>query len=64
MYAKVALWMGGSLAALRVLPALAGTALIALSIVITRELGGGRLAQFLTGLTLCSPPVDWRRTAC
>ncbi|MGA9529676.1 MAG: glycosyltransferase family 39 protein [Terriglobales bacterium] len=50
VYAKIALLMGGSLAALRILPALAGTALIALTILITRELGGGRYAQFLAGL--------------
>ena len=31
VYAKIALWMGGSLAALRIIPALAGTALIASS---------------------------------
>jgi hypothetical protein len=40
VYAKIALWMGGSLAALRILPALAGTALVALTILIARELGG------------------------
>ncbi len=56
VYAKVALWMGGSLAALRILPALAGTALIALSMLIARELGGGRTAQFLTGLALLLCP--------
>ena len=54
VYAKVALWMGGSLAALRILPALAGTALVALSILIARELGGGRFAQLLTGLAVLS----------
>jgi hypothetical protein len=58
LYAKLALLMGGSLAALRILPALAGTILIALSILIARELGGGRYAQFLTGLcVLLSPSV-------
>ncbi len=58
VYAKIALWMGGSLAALRIVPALAGTALIALTIFIARELGGGRYAQFLAGLaTLLSPAV-------
>jgi hypothetical protein len=46
VYAKLALLMGWSLAALRILPALAGTALVALSILIARELGGGRFAQF------------------
>src|SRR5271169_2217412 len=50
VYAKVALLMGGSLAALRILPALAGAALIVLSILIARELGGNRYAQWLAGL--------------
>src|ERR1700676_126730 len=49
VYAKTALWMGGSLGALRILPALAGTALVAISMLIRRELGGGRYAQFLAG---------------
>src|SRR5208283_1342237 len=58
IYAKVALWMGGSLAALRIIPALAGTALVALTILIARELGGGRYAQLLAGLAvLLSPGV-------
>jgi hypothetical protein len=56
LYAKAALWMGGSLAALRILPALAGTALVALSILIARELGGGRFAQGLTGLAVLVCP--------
>jgi hypothetical protein len=60
VYAKIALWMGGSLAALRILPALAGVGLIAISILIARELGGGRHAQFLAGffILLC-PAVLW-----
>jgi hypothetical protein len=58
VYAKIALWMGGSLAALRILPALAGAALIALTMFIARELGGDRYAQFLAGLcVLLSPAV-------
>ncbi|MFY9843553.1 MAG: glycosyltransferase family 39 protein [Terriglobales bacterium] len=56
LYAKIALWMGGSLAALRILPALAGTALVALTIFIARELGGGRYAQFLAGLSILLCP--------
>ncbi len=56
IYAKIALWMGGSLAALRIIPALAGAALIALTMLITRELGGGRYAQFLAGLCLLLCP--------
>jgi hypothetical protein len=57
VYAKIALWMGGSLAALRILPALAGTGLIAISILIARELGGGRYAQFLAGLCILLCPA-------
>ena len=56
VYAKIALLMGGSLAALRILPALAGTALVALSILIARELGGRRYAQFLAGLAVLLAP--------
>jgi hypothetical protein len=57
VYAKIALGMGGSLAALRILPALAGAALIALTIFITRELGGDRYAQFLAGLCVLLCPA-------
>ncbi len=56
VYAKIALLMGGSLAALRILPALAGAALIALTILIVRELGGNRYAQFLAGLCILLCP--------
>ena len=56
VYAKLALLMGGSLAALRILPALAGAALVALSMVIAREFGGGRYAQFLTGFAILVCP--------
>jgi hypothetical protein len=56
LYAKGALLMGGSLAALRILPALAGTALVALSALIARELGGGRFAQFAAGLAVLLAP--------
>ncbi|MGA8541527.1 MAG: glycosyltransferase family 39 protein, partial [Terriglobales bacterium] len=57
VYAKIALLMGGSLAALRILPALAGAALIALTMLIARELGGGRYAQFLAGLCVLLCPA-------
>jgi hypothetical protein len=60
VYARIALWMGGSLAALRILSALAGTALVAICILIARELGGGRYAQFLAGFfALVCPAVLW-----
>jgi hypothetical protein len=57
VYAKVALLLGGSLAALRILPALAGTALIALTMLIARELGGGRYAQLLAGTAILICPA-------
>ncbi len=57
IYAKIALLMGGSLAALRIIPALAGAALIALTMLIVRELGGGRYAQFLAGLCILLCPA-------
>jgi len=56
IYARIALMLGGSLAALRIVAALAGTALVALSILIARELGGGRWAQWLTGLMVLLSP--------
>jgi len=55
-YAKAALLMGGSLAALRVIPALAGTALVALTMLFARELRGGRYAQWLAGLCILLCP--------
>ncbi|MGP8140400.1 MAG: ArnT family glycosyltransferase [Terriglobales bacterium] len=57
VYAKVAMLMGGSLAALRILPALAGAALIALTMLIARELGGGRYAQLLAGTVILLCPA-------
>jgi hypothetical protein len=56
VYAKVALLLGGSLAALRIISALAGTALVALTILIARELGGNRYAQFIAGLSILLCP--------
>ncbi len=56
VYAKIALWLGGSLAALRILPALAGAGLVAISILLAREVGGGRFAQWLTGLLVLLAP--------
>ena len=57
LYARLALLMGGSLAALRIIPALAGTALVALAILLTRELGGNRYAQWLAGLCILLCPA-------
>ena len=58
VYARIALALGGSLAALRILPALAGAGLIALTMFIARELGGGRYAQFLAGLCILLCPAE------
>lgn len=58
VYARIALVLGGSLPALRILPALAGTGLIALTIIITRQLGGSRFAQALAGLCVFLVPVN------
>ena len=57
VYSKVAMLLGGSLAALRILPALAGTALVALTIFIARELGGGWYAQLLAGVAVLLCPA-------
>ena len=57
LYARLALLMGGSLAALRIIPAFAGAGAIVLAILIARELGGGRYAQFLTGFVMLVCPA-------
>ena len=48
---------GQSLPAIRVLPALAGTALVILTALIARELGGGRYAQAVAALTFAAAPA-------
>jgi hypothetical protein len=57
VYAKIALAMGGSLAALRIIPAIAGAALVVITILLARELGGDRYAQFLAGLCILLSPA-------
>ena len=49
--------LGDSLFALRFLPALAGGALVWLSGLLTRELGGRRFAQFLAALAVLPVPI-------
>src|SRR5579864_1720348 len=56
VYARLALLLGGSLPALRIIPALAGAGTIMLAVLIARELGGGRYAQVLTALALMVCP--------
>jgi len=57
LYAKIGLLLGGSLPAIRFLPILAGAALVLLTLLLTRQLGGGRFAQRLAGLCALVPPV-------
>lgn len=57
VYAKLALLLGGSLPALRILPVLAGAALIALTMLIAHELGGGRFAQAFAGVCVLLGPA-------
>jgi 4-amino-4-deoxy-L-arabinose transferase-like glycosyltransferase len=57
LYSKVALLLGGSLPALRVIPILAGAAVIALTVLIAREFGGGRFAQAVAGLSVLIAPI-------
>jgi len=57
LYAKLALLLGGSLPVVRLIPALAGAAIVALAMLITWQLGGGRFAQALTGLCLLASPI-------
>jgi Dolichyl-phosphate-mannose-protein mannosyltransferase len=58
VYAKIGLLLGGSLHAIRLIPALAGAGVVALAIILASELGGGRFAQGLAGLAaLVSPAV-------
>jgi hypothetical protein len=51
---------GDTLFAIRILPALAGTAVLVLSLLIVREIGGGRTALLLTGLAMLAAPLFLR----
>jgi hypothetical protein len=57
VYAKIALLLGGSLPALRILPMLAGAAMVALTVLIARQLGGGAFAQATAALAILIAPV-------
>jgi len=57
LLAKMALLLGGSLHTLRIFSALAGALLVALAVVLARELGGGRFAQGLAGLAVIVAPI-------
>ena len=57
VYAKFALLLGGSLAVLRTIAALVGVVRISLTMLVARELGGGRFAQGLAGLLALGVPA-------
>ena len=57
LYAKIALLLGGSLPVLRSLAALAGAARVVLTMLLARELGGGRFAQGLAALCVLAAPI-------
>jgi hypothetical protein len=52
--------LGDSLLAIRLVPALAGTALVVLAALVARELGGGRWAQALAALGVLASPLFLR----
>jgi 4-amino-4-deoxy-L-arabinose transferase-like glycosyltransferase len=52
--------LGESLPAIRLVPALAGTALLVLAALIARELGGGRRAQAIAALGVLASPLFLR----
>lgn len=57
VYAKISLLLGGSLPALRILPAIAGAATVAITMLIARQLGGKRFAQGMAGLCVIGAPI-------
>ena len=57
LVARLALLLGGSLHVLRLIPAVAGALLVALTVVLARELGGRRFAQGLAGLAVIAAPI-------
>ena len=52
--------LGDSLLAIHIVPLLAGTALLALAVLLARELGGGRFAQALAGVCVLACPLFLR----
>ena len=55
--------LGDSLLAIRLVPALAGTAVLVLAVLLARELGGGRFAQGMAGLAVLASPLFLRSAA-
>ena len=56
LYSRLALLLGGSLSAVRLLPAIAGALLVALTILIAWRLGADRYGQALAGLSVLAAP--------
>jgi Dolichyl-phosphate-mannose-protein mannosyltransferase len=56
LYSRMALLLGGSLFAVRLLPAIAGALLVALTILIAWRLGADRYGQALAGLSVLAAP--------
>ena len=52
--------LGDSMTSIRMVPALCGTALLVLAVLIARELGGGRFAQGFTALAVLTSPLFLR----
>ena len=57
LVANAALLLGASLPVLRLIPALAGSLLVAITIVLAREMGGGRFAQAVAGVAVIAAPI-------
>ena len=57
VYAKIGLLFGGSLPAIRILPLVAGGMMVWLTMLLAREMGGGRFAQALGGLCVIVAPI-------
>jgi hypothetical protein len=57
LYAKLVLLLGGSLSILRAIAAVAGAARVALTMLLAREMGGGRFAQGFAGLCALAAPI-------
>ena len=49
--------LGDSIVSIRLLPVLAGAAIVVLTALLARDLGGGRFAQFLAGATILLAPA-------
>ncbi|MBD3869250.1 MAG: glycosyltransferase family 39 protein [Acidobacteria bacterium] len=56
-YGKVALLLGGSLTAVRIIPAVAGAGLVLLTMLLARRMGGNPFAQALAGLCIVAAPI-------